>query len=300
VFFQVPQYNFLMNGYLSNYSAAKLWNIPYYEVVFGSENDEVNMIEYTVSKNSSRYIKKKCKISISELDLPTNAVVQKNGMMVASPELVFLQLAGRLDIQRLILLGLQLCSYPPGKPSMAITSKQKLEKFLAKTSGHHGHRKAVQGVNYIENGSASIMESIAYMILNLPNFLGGFGLAGATLNHEIMLKEEVAKGFGQKRCFADLYYKSVKLAVEYESFAFHNSPTEQGKDMVRAAILERQGIEVLRLSTIQLYDEEACWIFASNLASRIGKRIRIRSKKFHQMHASLRSLLPTGKQDSIL
>jgi very-short-patch-repair endonuclease len=139
------------------------------------------------------------------------------------------------------------------------------------------------------------MESLAFMILTLPHALGGYGLGGAVFNHEIKLRDEAGKRLGQKRCFADLYYKPAKLAVEYESFAFHNSPSEQGKDMMRSAILERQGVEVMHLSTIQLYDKDACKDFVFNLASRLGRRIQIRTKKFDEMHALLRALLPAGK-----
>lgn len=284
-----------MKEYMSNFSAASFWDIPCLETVLVSEIDKTSKVSFTVSKQSERFLKKDKIIHLCEVALPTNAVVSKNGTMVASPELVFLQLACKLDIHRLILIGLQLCSHPPGNPSEAITTKHKLKSFLAKTPGHHGHRKALRAVKYIEDGSASVMESIAYMILTLPHALGGYGLDGTVFNHEIKLNNEAAKRLGQKRCFADLYYKQAKLAVEYESFAFHNSPMEQGKDAMRSAILERQNVEVMHLSTIQLYNKDACMDFAFNLASRIGKRMQIRAKEFDQMHGLLRTLLPVGK-----
>ncbi|HZK02641.1 MAG TPA: hypothetical protein VFC96_07250 [Anaerovoracaceae bacterium] len=222
------------------------------------------------------------------------AIIKAGGENVASPELVFLQLASKLDIHRLILLGMQLCSYPPGEPYLAITTKQKLKIFTKKTRGYCGRRKASRALKYIENGSASIMESLAYMILSLPIALGGYGLKGITLNHEIKLSGEGVNRLGQNRCFIDLYYRSEKIAVEYESYAFHGSPYEQGRDMIRATILGRQGISVMTLSTIQLYDRDACKDFALNLASRLEKRVQIRSKKFNQMHDSIRALLPRG------
>ena len=289
------QYNSYMKEYLSYFSAAAFWNIPYIEAVLGSEIAETDPVDFTVSERSARSQKKGRVIHLCELALPAGAVVSRNGKMVASPELMFLELACKLNIHRLILLGLQLCSYPPGNPSGAITTKQKLKTFLAKTSGHRGHIKALRAIKYIEDGSASVMESMAYMILTLPHALGGYGLGGAVFNHEIKLKDEAGKRLGQKRCFTDLYYKPAKLAVEYESFAFHNSPSEQGKDVMRSAILDRQGVEVMRLSTIQLYDKDACMDFAFNLASRLGKRIQIRAKKFNEMHSLLRALLPAGK-----
>lgn len=295
---RVSRYNCFMKEYLSYYSAAAYWNIPYIEAVLGSEIGGTKPACFVVSQRSISSPKKDRTRKLCQLALPADAVVSRNGIMVASPELVFLQLACKLDIHKQILLGLQLCSHPPGKPNAAITTKQNLNSFLSKTSGHRGHSKALRAVKYIEDGSASVMESIAYMILALPHILGGYGLDGAVFNHEIKLKDQAGKRLGQKRCFADLYYKSARLAVEYESFAFHSSPSEQGKDMLRSAILERQGIEVMRLSTIQLYDKEACADFAYNLASRLGKRIQIRTKKFDPMHTLLRTLLPAGKPDN--
>lgn len=284
-----------MKEYLSHFSAAEKWDIPYIEAVLGFKIAETDPAHITVFEQNARFRNNGKKVHSCELLLPVGAVITRNDRTVASPELLFLELACKLSIHRLILLGLQLCSHPPGFPSEAITTKQKLKTFLARTPGHRGHRKAVRAMKYVENGSASIMESLAYMILALPHALGGYGLNGAVFNHEIKLKSEARIRLGQSRCFADLYYKQAKLAVEYESFAYHNNPSEQGKDVMRSAILERQGIGVMHLSTIQLYNRDACRDFAYNLAARLGKRIQIRTKRFDEMHALVRELLPDGK-----
>ncbi len=286
-----------MNRYISHYSATAFWNIPYIESVLGYKANVTDMVDITVSRRKERSGKKNEVIHFSKLDLPSGAVILKDDLKVASPELLFLQLGSKLDIHREILLGIQLCSHPPGEPTVAITTKRKLKNFIAKTPRHRGCQNALQALRYIENGSASIMESLAYMILTLPHTLGGYGLYGAVFNHEIKLAESGIARLGQKRCFADLYYKSHRLAVEYDSFTFHSSPMMQGKDIVRSAILERQGVDVMSLSTIQLYSKEPCMDFAQNLASRLGRRIQIRTKKFNQMHEHLRKLLPSGGLD---
>ena len=123
-----------MKEYLSHFSSAIHWNIPYIESVIGTEITESDLVDFTVSERCAGSYKKG-RIHLCKLDLPVGAVKKINGQMIASPELLFLQLASKLDIHRLILLGLQLCSYPPGSPSGAITTKQKLRTFLAKTSG---------------------------------------------------------------------------------------------------------------------------------------------------------------------
>ncbi len=284
-----------MKGYFSHFSAAMLWDIPYIEAVLSNIAEETESTHITVSGHNARFRNNGKKVHSCQPALPSGAVIMRNGSSVASPELLFLELASKLSMHQLILLGLQLCSHPSGNHAMAITTKQKLRAFLAKASGHRGHRKALRAARYVENGSASIMESLVYMTLTLPYVLGGYGLNGVLLNHEIKLNNEAQVNLGQDCCFADLYYKQAKLAVEYESFAFHSSPSEQGKDMVRSAVLERQGINVMHLSTIQLYDRDAFRVFAKNLAVRLGKRIAIRTEKFDEMHTQLRALLPARK-----
>lgn len=288
-------YNSNMKEYFSHSSAAIMWNIPCIEDVLGYKIKETGLTHITVPENNARFRSNGKKVHSCELALPAGAIITRNGSMVASPELLFLELASELSIHRLILLGLQLCSYPSGLPSEAITKKQKINAFLEKTAGHRGQRNAIRAMKYVENGSASIMESLAYMILALPRALGGYGLNGSVFNHEIKLKSEARIHLGQNVCYADMYYKKAKLDVEYDSFAYHSSPKEQAKDAVRSVILERQGIAVVHLSTFQLYDRNACMDFAYSLAARLGKRINTRTKSFDEMHALLRNLLPEGK-----
>ena len=289
-----------MNGYLSFYSAAAAWNIPYIEVVLGAEMAKAGLVEdITVLERKKRLSgTNRVKVHLCELELPSGALVVMKGRLVASPELLFLEFARLLHIHRLILLGLQLCSHPPGIPAEAISSVQKIRTFLTKTSRHFGHPRAVRAVKYIGDGSASIMESIVYMMLTLPHNLGGYALKGAVFNPEIRLKSESGKYLGQKRCFADLYYQAAKLLVEYESFSFHSKPAEQSKDAMRSVLLEKQRFEVRQLNTYQLYHAEAFHDFAHNLASRLSKRMNIRTRKFNEMHKLLRQLLPDGKQEA--
>lgn len=281
-----------MNKYLSHFSAAKYWRIPYLESIIGSTSTEAMVEEFTVSNNNDRFKKKGYKIHLCTMALPKGAVIPINGRYISSPELVFLQLSTKLSIHRLILLGMQLCSFPPGKPAESITTKKKLKHFLNKTSGHTGRINALRALKYIEDGSSSIMESLVFMFLTLPNSLGGSGLEGAVFNHEIILDDEAGKRLGQKRCFVDIYYKAAKLAIEYDSFTFHSSPFEQGRDSIRSAILKRLGINMLHISTVQLYDTSAWDDFSANLAHHLGRRLQIRTRKYKEMHTLLRSMLP--------
>ena len=276
------------------------WDIPQKEAVFGYDISAAAATHITVCDHDERFKNNGRRAHSCVLPLPTGAVVFRNGKSVASPELLFLELANELSIHRLILLGLQLCSYPVGSPSKAITTKQNLVKFLEKTSGHRGHRKAMRAVKYIENGSASIMESLAFMILTLPSNLGGYGLNGAAFGYKFRLSDEERMQLLQNYCIVDMYYKHAKVAVEYDSFTHHSSPAEQGKDAIRAETLRKHGITVMHLSTIQLYNNVACRDFARSLSAKINKRIRMQSSKYDEMNGLLRELLPEKDCESKL
>lgn len=286
-----------MKKYISHFSAAYKWDIPFVEHAIGAEhvrnNQDNKIIHVTVPDRRGVYRKKGYHIHLCKTPLPKNAVIQREGELIASPELVFLQLANSLSIHRLILLGILLCSCPPGKTSEAISSKKKLNTFLRNTVGHHGHVKAEYALKHIEDGAASLVESIMFMILTLPHTLGGYGLNGASFNCKFSLDADMSRKMRQKNCFVDFYYAKQKLAIEYDSFEHHNNPASQGKDFMRTTALERQGVKVLRLSTIQLYDKESCEEFVFKLARNLGKRIRIRSTKFRNENEQIRALLPS-------
>lgn len=285
-----------MKQFLSHCSAAVHYRIPNFDDIINAEtldkykNNE--LIDITVTNPKRRYYKKNHKTHLCSLNLPQGATIRLlSGTFIASPELVFLQLATNLSIQKLIYLGLQMCSHSVKKQEEAITTKEKLSRFISKMNGHRGYKKAMYAMKYIENGSSSKMESIVFMILTLPNSLGGYGLKGAQLNYEIKLKNKGIKELGQKKCYIDLYYDSANLAVEYDSFENHSTATQQGKDLRRETILEHQGLSIIRCSTIQIYNRTACESFVKNVAKRLGKRIQIRTTKFNPSHNEIRALL---------
>jgi hypothetical protein len=281
-----------MNTFLSHFSAASYWQIPHIEEVLALDKNDFDLVYNTVSSRGKKYVKKGHKIYLSMMKLPEGGVIKVDHIFVASPELVFLQLSSHISLHRLILLGLQLCSFPPGCPDKAITTKNKLRKFIDKVPGHPGRQNSQRALKYIEDGSASLMESLAYMILCLPHTLGGYGLSGAVFNYKVQLKGEATQLLGQRYCFIDIFYKQEKVAVEYDSFSFHNNPTAQGRDAIRSEVLHKMGFEMMHLKTIQLYNLKACDDFVINLSRRLGRRIRFRAKKYETMRSQLRALLP--------
>lgn len=282
--------------YVSHFSAAKVWSIPYIDYFLKDEYidpDQNNYInDITVTEPNLRYKRKSYNVHLCKLQHPRGAIVKHQGKIVASPELVFLQLANELDIHQLILLGLQMCSHSPGNPSEAATTKRKLTEFLKKTPGFDGHVKAKRAVKYIENGANSIMESIVFMILTLPYKLGGFNLRGACFNHEVVLDVAAKKQLGKKQCYVDIFYPDVNLAIEYDSTEYHDNKNTYGSDVLRSNTIKCLGIDVLHLTKNQLYMKNACEQLARYIALRLGKRLRNKTKEFYKSNIKLRKLLP--------
>lgn len=139
------------------------------------------------------------------------------------------------------------------------------------------------------------MESLAYMILTLPHALGGYGLDGAVFNHEIKLQKDARARLEQDRCFI-----STKKQVS-NTKATHTTANHQKwarMPCVHLFFKERESA-CCTISTIQLYNKDACRDFAYNLAARLGKRISIRTEKFDKMHTVLRDLLPDSKSNGL-
>ena len=60
-----------MKKYLSHFSAAKMWDIPYIEAVLGPETEETGPVDVTVCESNARFRNHGKKVHSCELDPPT-------------------------------------------------------------------------------------------------------------------------------------------------------------------------------------------------------------------------------------
>lgn len=289
-----------MNSYLSHISALNYWDVPYLHVVFGYSSAE-QLEKACLRKSQRTYFeqserpKDECIEAHSQaLSFPRGSYLRQDKDLVASPELAFFQLANKLSFHRAVLLGMQLCSAKPSENFLereVLTTPRKINEFIKKCHRHRGSAAAAQAAKYITGNSLSVMESLLFMVLTLPNKYGGFGLSGAKLNHEILLHT----GYGGKRArkaYADLCWEQARLIVEYDSYAFHNQKESWIKDAKRSAMLENNGYRVITVTTEQLYNEQAFLDVASVIAKTLGKRLQLRAVNYKEEKARLWGLLP--------
>lgn len=205
---------------------------------------------------------------------------------VCTLPLVFLQMANEYSIHKLIFLGLQICSCQHGY--YPLCSKKELLNCAKELYGHRGRRKALRALRYIEEGSRSPMESYLFMFLRLPNALGGCGITNLQFNAQITTEKT------GKLYYADLYVPSHKLIIEYDSKDFHNNDQSFYRDKIRATNLSVEGYQVVSVCYEQLAKTHHFEILALDIASRIGKKIRIRARKFFEGFVAITDLLLKG------
>lgn len=279
-----------MAKYMSGNAAVNYYNIPDISVALGYSPEKDGFDDYTVTSRNERHKVKGQRIHLCTIPLPKDAVVTRYGKDVSSPELLFLEFANKLPLRQLILFGMQLCSHYDS--AIILTTTKKITSFVNNTPGYRGRSKALRALKYIKDGAASVMESLLYMMLTLPNRLGGCGFPPPELNYRVKLKEDGRRQLKRKNNYTDLYYKNAKVVVEYNSYKFHKKPKSQSADGIRSEVLTSQGLTVKHLATYQFYNPDTFWTFAKNLAKLLKKRLRVRSKHFTEEHRLLRELFP--------
>lgn len=285
----------MIESYLSHTSAALYWKIPYLHVVYGYLNIEVMALVQTKEErsylNKSFRKRKDSEISyIRSVPMPKGAIRVCKGKAIASPELLFLDLAEHLSFHQHVLLGMQLCASSPSG-GKSLTTKRKLMRFLSACERHKGVKQALTAATYICDNSWSIMESLLFMMLSLPHKYGGYGFGGVELNCVISLSKQ-PQWQKTNTVYADLLWRREKLVVEYDSYEYHNSKNVWVRDARKATALECDGYKALSVNTTQIYSDYALSETAQVIAGCLNKRMRMRAPQFAEQKMKLRSLLP--------
>lgn len=221
---------------------------------------------------------------------PTAFRTVRKGIFVSSPEFVFLQLATRIELPELIALGMELCgtyrrnvelpradgngiTLTTAYQQAPLSSHQRLRGFVSSMKSAPGQRKALKALQYVLPNSASPIETALYLLLCLPRNLGGYALPKPVLNPPIVFSKSGRKYTLKNSAKPDLYWKSARLDLEYDSDEFHNESTRALESMRRKA-LERMNVEVIGLTHDELLSASLFHATAMRIARRLKRRIR--------------------------
>ena len=231
------------------------------------------------------------------------------GLLVASPELCFFQLASELSFAKLVQLGYELCgtySLPmrddyakQGVESIEdaaynhspLTTKKRLSAFVAQMSGRHGYKRASRALTYVIEASGSPMETNLAILLTLPSSQGGYGLPLPEMNKRVETKKSVKKNMNKNYYKCDLSWSNANVVAEYDSTQYHNSSDKIGEDSIRRTDLALNGVEVISVTNRQINSTVEFEKIARQIAARMQKRLQQRSRKFISKRSELRRQL---------
>lgn len=218
---------------------------------------------------------------------------------VSRPELCFLQLASICSQAELIQIGFELCGtyrlernselgFKGGKP---IATSDSISRFVEAMGSSKGTGRARSAAEYVVDGSASPMETIVTMLLTLPKARGGYGLPLPQLNTAVSVPKSMRTSYSQSTYRPDLYWPKAKLAIEYDSTAFHSSEARLANDSKRRAALAHAGLNVVSLTSRQVHDAREFDKVALLAAKHLGIRMRSERKNLLTKRFELRSEL---------
>ena len=226
--------------------------------------------------------------------------------MVSTPEFCFLQMASQLTLVQLIMLGYELCGtyslpnqseLPVAAPGFykrqPLTSKKKLSALLANMPNIAGHQKATRALQYIQDGSASPMETRLAILLCLPSKMGGYGFALPNFNVRIDLPIAAQREIGKAFLVCDLFWPETKVAVEYDSNLYHTGAKRIADDSKRRLYLRLTGIMITSVTNDQIISNAGIEAISAVLAIDMGRRTRPHNRIFLAAREELRRQLFT-------
>jgi hypothetical protein len=167
-------------------------------------------------------------------DLPREALIGAGKhTCFASPELVVVQLASKLSIAQLTLLIMELSGFYTISPMKdggsaygipPVTSVARIRALARRVRMMRGREVLRAALETALERSASPMESVLAIMLQLPIDSGGYGMGPVLVNPRIKTPDHAQAFASQHSYYPDIYLQSCFIDVEYESSEFHLDP----------------------------------------------------------------------------
>ncbi len=176
------------------------------------------------------------------------------------------------------------------RSSEPLTSVNDIKKYL-RANGLKGYSSAIKAINIACDNSASPMETCLALLLGLPTSKGGYGLGLPVLNAVVTAPQGLLSKTNFHRYHCDLYWPENKVALEYNSSAFHLNEEALNRDSSRMNDLKSFGISGFTATRPQISDPKATDQLAFELAKAMHKRIRSKYRDIDERRMRLRRKL---------
>lgn len=264
--------------------------------------EEGNEIELMVGSRKLAHRIAGISYAVCEKPLPPYSFHRiNNGLYVASPEFMFVGLSKGMSLFETCILGCELIGTyvlrnddERGFSQCApLASKESLQKTIDKADGFLGVKQARKALPFLLENSASPMETRVALLLTLPCRLGGYGLPKPSLNHSLQLSHSQQLEMKRNEIRVDMAWPKSRLVIEYESTAWHSGNEKFIQDSKRRNDIRSLGFDVTTITLDEYKSQSSMDRIASDLAVKLGGRLRLERIDRAKQHELRRKLMYT-------
>lgn len=228
--------------------------------------------------------------------LPKHSFVRaRGGVLVASPEATFVQLASQLTLPQLLLVGMELCgTYAmdgSGDDGTGFSQRPRLitvarlAQYVHWCHGRSGIELARQAVGLLMENSGSPRESITVLSLTMPTTRRGLGLPKPRLNRHTHVTRRDRKGTSQSQYYYDFYWEKSKVVGkekirltsrvdgEYDSDEYHSGTMKLYDDARRGNSVQYMGTAHVVITDYDLRSARRLIRIARQISRQIWHRL---------------------------
>ncbi len=218
----------------------------------------------------------------------------RDGLYIATPELLFARMGNFVSVIRLAEIGMNLCAryyikLDTGRIDdrhVLLTTPAKLVRYLDKAQAVRGAGKARRALKWVVANSGSPYESKMMALFAIPLWAGGLGLPLTHMNYDVSAGR-LANLTEQGDFCIDSVNPRLMVGLEYNGEEWHQ---DAGKDNRRLNALSALGWRVFVIDKSVLFDPERSVQAALQIAKYINMRIQW-PKNWREKHRRLRKEL---------
>ena len=271
-------------------------SIAYARALLGSSGAPLSI---AVSRPGDRRRLEGAWCEVCSRTLPARSIIDLDERVgLPSPELLFLQMHAHLDDVASIALGFELCGHYCRQGTEVIayelppaTTPDALRRYLNRSPNVRHCARARRNLRFVRASSASPRETQLAMLLSLPHRYGGYGFANPLLNRPIDVSTITGNAWGSDMRRTDLSWEGTRVAVEYDSSAYHSGSEKIERDAKRRTLLQAAGYHVVVVTNDQLKKIKEMDRIGRTLSRLMGKRQRIRVQNYEKRKRLLHNRL---------
>lgn len=201
--------------------------------------------------------------------------------LCVTPELLFILYGQKHSFATSVQLGLELCgtyTLPAFSDNECFTSydlpvlttAESIRAFIARNPNIYGAARAKRLARFLQDGSASPMETVLFLLLCLPVSEGGYGLPLPELNADLPIIQYLGSLHVPQTRYGDLVYRSARVVLEYQSREHHTGSERQESDEDRRDDIEATGYTVMFITPSRIKDFDRFEAVVQRLARYLG------------------------------